>query len=194
MSIAGDIASVVTALAAAIAVTGGYLQFVVRRSLLPAVEFDLEFTTVYSGSTQIIGELACVIRNVGSSMLIVTNVKCRGRYRLAEDREGLYGGDLVEPAFEHSLDANAPWLILVGPRTFVQPAVTQRYCKPVAMPATAQVLKLVGSFDYRISVGRVTNALLSIFWRPDRDLDWRRGISNHTAVRTFLVTKATQSS
>ncbi len=80
MSSAGAIAAIVTAMAAVLAVGGGYVQFVLKRSLLPSVEFDVDFEMHHSGSTQLIGEVSCVIKNLGSSMLIVTNVKCRIRY------------------------------------------------------------------------------------------------------------------
>jgi len=204
MSSAGAIAAIVTAMAAVLAVGGGYVQFVLKRSLLPSVEFDVDFEMHHSGSTQLIGEVSCVIKNLGSSMLIVTNVKCRIRYRLAADSEDYLRHDAVEPYFKHRVPqapasadkseeelsrnpSGTKWFFLAEPRTFVQPGVAQRYRKPVAMPATVQLLDVLGSFDYRIEVGRTTNILVWLFARPPKDIDWRKGIRNHTARRTFCV-------
>lgn len=66
---AGDIAAIVTAVVAVIALCGGYAQFVLKRSGLGYVEFDVEFTEHHVGQAHLIGELACVIRNVRDASL-----------------------------------------------------------------------------------------------------------------------------
>jgi hypothetical protein len=137
----------------------------------------------------LIGELDFVIKNVGSSMVIVNNVRCRARYRLDGDSEDSTNG--VEPRFEHviesaTLPARAPhWFYVMEPRTFIQPGVTQRYRKPIVMPLEAQVLHVWGSFDYRIETKGLTRALIGLAAQPPTDLDWREGIRNHTVRRTF---------
>jgi hypothetical protein len=189
MSIAGDVASVVTATVALLVVVGGYVQFVPKRSSLPCVEFDVDFTTQYRGSKQIVGEVSCMIRNVGSSMLVVSNVRCRVRYRLADDPEDSHGP--IEPNLRHAVrqshDGPGSWFCLVEQRTFVQPGVTQRYRKPIATPVGVVLLDVVGSFDYRIEIGGITYFLIGIFARPPKDLDWRKGISKHTARRMISI-------
>jgi hypothetical protein len=190
----GDIAGIVTAAVALVALGGGYVQFVLRRSGLGYVEFDVDLTNHHRGLTQLIAEIACVIKNVGSSMVIVTNVQCRARYRLAGDSEDSTNG--VEPTFEHLIvPATEPagtslgehWFFVMEPRTFIQPGVTQRYRKPIVMPVEAQVLHVWGSFDYRIKTKGLTRALIGLAAQPPTDMDWREGIRNHTVRRTFSL-------
>jgi hypothetical protein len=176
------VASLVTAIVALIALIAGYIQFVVRRALLPAVEFDVEFAVTHRGPTQLIGEPTLVIRNVGTNTLIVTNVRCRVRYRLSSDPEERRP-DGIQPELAHKL----PEFFIAEKRTFVQPGVCQRYRQAVALPATTQVVDLLGGFDYRIRIGPVTKYIVGLFVRPQDDLDWRRGITNHTSRRVVAV-------
>lgn len=186
MSVASDVASLVTATVVSLAAFGGYVQFVLKRSLLPSVEFDVDLTSIHNGSNQLIGELSFVIKNTGTSMLIVTNVQYKGRYRLIDDVEDFRAENPLEPLLRGRIPA-AGWSVLLGPRTFVQPGVTQRYRQTIALPARACVLQVLGSFDYRIEVGPVTRVLVSLFARPPKDMDWRRGIKDHTVRRTFTL-------
>jgi hypothetical protein len=192
----GDIAAIVSIAVAILALAGGYVQFVLRRTGLGQVEFDVELTNHHRGPTQLIAEIACVMTNLGSNMVIVTNVQLRARYRLAGDSEDSTDG--VEPTLEHVIEPAVPqgdplllgkhWFFVVKPRTFVQPGVTQRYRQPVVVPAEAQVLHVWGSFDYRIEIkGLLTRALISLAAKPPRDLDWRKGIRAHTVRRTFSL-------
>jgi hypothetical protein len=102
----GDIAAIVGAAAALVALAGGYVQFVLRRSGLGQVEFDVELTNHHRGPTQLIVEIACMIKNLGSNMVIVTNVQIRARYRHAGDSETSKDG--VEPALEHVIKPDVP--------------------------------------------------------------------------------------
>jgi len=183
---AGQVATVVTAVVALLAVGGGYVQFVLRRSLLPCVQFDVEFTLLHRGASQAVGEVTCVVHNVGSNMAVVSNVRVRCRYRLAGDPEEPHPRDPAQPRFPHSL-APGDFVGLAERRTFVQPGVVQRYRKPVALPPTVQLVDVLGFFDYRIDLGKPTRLLIELFARPSRslDLDWRAGIRNHTARHTF---------
>lgn len=190
---AGDLAAIVTAVVAVIALAGGYFQFVLRRSGPGYVEFEVEFTSHHRGRAQLIGELAFVIRNVGSSMVIVTDVQCRAKYRLDGDSE--VSTDGVEPSFEHGLVPAArpggtslgeEWFFVWEPRTFVQPGVALRYRKPIATPIDARVLHVWGSFDYRIETKRLTRVLIGLAAQPPPDMDWREGI-RHTVRRTFSL-------
>jgi len=192
----GDIAAIVTALVAVIALGGGYVQFVLRRSGLGYVEFDVAFTSLHRGATHLIGEIACVIENVGSSMVIVTNVQCRVRYRASSDSEEATHG--VEPSFEHAVEVDPGDVGTLGrhsfwvskDRTFIQPGVTQRYRKPIQLPVEVEVLNVLGSFDYRIQTKGLTRALLGLAAQPPTDMDWREGIRHHTVRRSFSVSEA----
>jgi hypothetical protein len=190
---AGDIAAIVTAVVAVVALGGGYVQFVLRRSGLGYVEFDVEFTTLHRGATRLIGEIVCVIKNVGSSMVIATNVQCRVRYRTSGDHEEATHG--VEPSLEHAIEPAVGDIGTLGEhsfwvskdRTFIQPGVTQRYRKPIQLPAGVEVLNVLGSFDYRIETKGLTRVLLGLAAQPPTDMDWREGIRHHTIRRSFLA-------
>jgi hypothetical protein len=228
-----DAATSVTAVTAVTAVAGGYVQFVLKRSVLPSAQFDIQFTPYVRGESQLVGEVELVFKNVGSTMLVVTGVRSRVRYRLKNDPEMRALNDIAEPAFpskvlpdptlaaggqlSSSLPSSPPsaasrvpvasphapaagrefqaaaaaahpgWLGLVQERTFIQPGVTQCYRKPIALPADTQLVHIWGAFDYHIDMGPVTRFLVKWLATPPKDLDWRRGIDNHTARRTFLI-------
>jgi hypothetical protein len=239
----GDAAAMVTAATAVIAVGGSYVQFVLKRSLLPSAESDVEFKPYVRGVRNLVAEVEVVVRNVGATMLIVTGVRCRVVCRLQGDADEVYSKKPTEPYFSYPLlqlpdeashgplalpppsaipsqpgsspssppllpplPSSVPplvgpsqlteppseaWLVLVGPRTFIQPGVTQRYRKPIALPATTQLVHIWGAFDYRIELGWLTRMLVGLFARPPKDLDWRdKGVSNHTVRRTFYVDSA----
>ena len=196
----GDLAAIVTAAVALLGLGSAYVQFVLRRSGLGYVEFDVEFVDLQQGTTQLIGEIVCVIKNVGSSMVIVTNVQCRVRYRTQRDAEETTHG--VEPSFEHAVKPPERDVGTLGrhsfwvskDRTFIQPGVTQRYRKPIQLPIEVQVLNILGSFDYRIETKGLTRALLGLAAQPPTDMDWREGIRHHTVRRSFSVGGATDAS
>jgi hypothetical protein len=223
-----DAAEIVTAATAAAAATGGYVQFVLKRSLLPAAESDVMFTSHVRGPTELIGEVDLVVRNAGSTMLIVTGVRCRIAYRQEGDPEFPFALSPSEPTFTSALipapgevyvddelppsqissaggptatpslpssavPSSAPvtmplaWCTIVGPRTFIQPGVTQHYRKPIALPADTQVVHVWGAFDYQIKLGRLTSLLVGWLAPPPETLDWRKGVKNHTVRHTVSV-------
>ena len=96
----GNFAVIITAAAALLALAGGYVQFVVRRALLPCIEFDVEFLTlIRSVSDQSVGEILCRIRNQGPAVGYVRDVRCRIKYRRAGESGEVRG----EPEFAHLL-------------------------------------------------------------------------------------------
>src|ERR1051326_7101534 len=101
VSAMGEVATIITAVVALLAVCGGYVQFVLRRALLPCVEFDVEFALLHRGGSQAVGEAACVVRNVGPNMAVVENVRIRCRYRLVGDPEDRYPAAGTQPRFAH---------------------------------------------------------------------------------------------
>ena len=76
----GDAAALATAAAAIAAVAGGYVQFVLKPSFLPSAEFDVDFMPLLRDRDCLYGEIAVVIKNVGSNTLVVQNVRCIVRY------------------------------------------------------------------------------------------------------------------
>ncbi len=202
------IGSLVAAFAALAVAVGGYVQFVLRRSIFPCIEFDVDLVTLgHSGSDrELVEEVVLSIDNVGPGVGFVANVQCRVRY--SQLGESGLGPDGVEPNFAHSLtpdlgQARSPGhaqdqqalsesvRILGGeafalasgaPRNFIQPGVTQRYRKPLAFPQDTRLIHVWGAFEYHIEVGRITWALARVLsQRPDR-----RSVT-YTVRRTFRV-------
>jgi hypothetical protein len=99
----GSIAAIITAAAALAALIGGYVQFVLRRALLLCIEFDIEFSILdRSASDQLVGEILCIIRNVGPAVGFVTNVRCRVLYRISGESGVIQDGQSMgEPNFAH---------------------------------------------------------------------------------------------
>jgi hypothetical protein len=130
-----DIASLITAVVALGALVAGYVQFVLRRWLLPSVEFDVDFTGFSGEPAYVIGEVACIIKNTGSNMLLVTGVRCRMSYRcVGEGRylqkaapdawrpktKGRHEREPIEPLFEHAVEhssSKSHWLLILPPRS-----------------------------------------------------------------------------
>jgi hypothetical protein len=153
----GNLAALITAATALLALTGGYVQFILRRALHPCIEFDVEFLTLnHSASDQPVGEVLCRIKNEGPGVGYVTNVRCRVRYRLAGESEVRED----EPNFAHRLPAEG-FYFLDREKRFIQPGVTQWYRKPLVFPTNTCLITVWGAFEYELSVGWVTNFLAS---------------------------------
>jgi hypothetical protein len=190
-----EIATILTAAAALIAVVSGYVQFVVLRAILPCVEFDVDFVMLSSDGQQTIGEIVCTMKNMGPGSGYVANVQGRVRYRLNSESEP--GPDGVEPAFPYLIQPTAdagvtPASILERggfvfakkqPPAFIQPKVTQWYRKPIMVPADAVLIHIWAAFEYRTEVGRIGHALARIFAQPAG----RRDVVNYAVRRTFAV-------
>ena len=166
----GDVAVIITGAAALLALIGGYVQFVLRRALLPCLEFDVEFLTL-SRSTwaESAGEVLCRIRNEGPAIGYVTNVRCRIRYSLADESgvapEARNQGPPEEPNFTHRLPAEGFFFLDRG-RRFIQPGVTQWYRKPLVFPANTCLISVWGRFEYEPSAGKVTEVLANLLRQP----------------------------
>lgn len=174
----GDVAAIITATVALVALVGGYVQFVVRRVLLPCIEFDVEFLTLRcSPSDQSVGEILCRIRNHGPAVGHVMNVRCRVRYRLA----GESGEKQGEPAFAHKLPAEG-FLVLDPERRFIQPGVTQWYRKPVALPANTCLIHVWGRFEYELSAGKISEFVGRLLRQPHEE-----NPIPYVVRRTFII-------
>jgi hypothetical protein len=187
------LAGAITAIAAVAALLTGYVQFVIRRTILPCVEFDVDFTLLPCGAAERVGEIVCMVKNVGPGAGYIANVQGRVRYRMPGD-SGL-AGDGVEPAFPHRVSAKPPpepsSLILRGgflfapdwEPAFIQPDVTHWYRKPVTIPADAVLVHVWAAFEYRIVVGPVTRRLARMIVPASE----RRQVLSYTVRRTFAA-------
>jgi hypothetical protein len=108
-----NVAPIIVAIVAFLALIGGYFQFVLRGSLLPCIEFDVEFFVLSrSAQGESVGEVVCSIKNVGPGVGFIADVQCRVRYR--RSGESGAGPDELEPAFAHKLSGKEQ--SLTGPR------------------------------------------------------------------------------
>lgn len=174
-----DIAAIITAGAAVAALTGGYIQLVLRRAIHPCIEFDVEFSSlIRPASDQVVGDVICRIRNEGPGVGYVTNVRCRIRYRRAGE-PGNARED--EPDFAYRIPAQG-FLSLDPEDRFIQPGVTQWYRKPLALPADTSLIHVWGRFEYQLAVGKVTIFIARILRQP-------RGPNptEYTVRRTFAI-------
>ena len=172
----GDIAAIIAAVAALLALIAGYVQFVLRRALLPCLEFDVEFLTLSrsTSSDESIGEVVLRIRNEGPAVGYVTNVRCRVRYRLAGE-SGVVPEDSTqappgEPDFTYRLPAKDFFYLdrkkEVNQKRFIQPGVTQWYRKPLAFPANTCLISVWGQFEYVLQAGKITKFLAALLREP----------------------------
>lgn len=174
-----DVAAIITATAALVALVGGYVQLVVRRALLPCIEFDVEFSTLRcSPSDQSVGEILCKIQNHGPAVGYVMNVRCRVRHRLTGESEENRG----EPIFAHKLPAEGGLLVLDPKKRFIQPGITQWYRKPVAFPANTCLIHIWGWFEYELSAGKISEFVGRLLRQPHEENPIRYAVR-----RTFVV-------
>jgi hypothetical protein len=180
----GSIAAIITAAAALAALIGGYVQFVLRRALLPCIEFDMEFLVLDRSATdQLVGEILLIIRNVGPAVGYVTNVRCRVLYRLSGEsgvrQEKRSKG---EPVFAHRLPDEGVFTFDREKR-FIQSAITQWYRKPLALPPDTCLIHVWGWFEYEISVSAVTGFLAKFLREPRAAKD----PTPYAVRRTFAI-------
>jgi hypothetical protein len=209
-----EIAAIVAATAALLGLVVGYLQLLLPRSLLPCIEFDVDFVILSrSASNQLVGEVACNIKNVGPGVGYVTNVQCRVLGRLAGE-SGFGGRDGTEPSLAYrvcpadqggsdsqnidtrgcqSQDVETKrkplfrppvlYLLPAGERKFIQPHVTQWYRKPLALPRNADLISVWGGFEYELEVGKIRRLLGRLTHQAQEE-----NPVEYTVRRTFTAT------
>jgi hypothetical protein len=82
-----DVGTLVAAAVALAVAVGGYIQFVLQRSIFPCIEFDaglLSFDPSGPGRPAV-GELVRSMKNVGPGVGYVANVIYRVKYRRADE-------------------------------------------------------------------------------------------------------------
>jgi hypothetical protein len=188
-----EITAIITAVAALIALVGGYVQFVVRRAILPCVEFDVDLVMLRSDAHQKVGDIVCTVKNVGPGSGYVANVQGRVRYSL--DDESSVGPDGIEPDLPHRVlppaDSEATPASILGSGAFafaknwspafIQPEVTQWYRKPLMVPADAVLVTVWAAFEYHTDVGPISRMLAKVLSQPAA----RQGMVKYTVRRTF---------
>jgi hypothetical protein len=199
-----NVGSLITAGVALLVAVGGYIQFVLRRTIFPCVEFDVELTPVSRfAANRTVGELVLSMKNVGPGTGYVTSVQCRVRYHVADEIKsignepsfpGLVQGPLPPDSknFKRILGDNAFALSLESSHPsrpaefFIQPGVTQWHRKPLTFPSDVQLVHVWAAFAYHMQVGRIAWLLARVFTHRPEDK-----VVEYTVRRTFNLDMAT---
>ena len=159
----GGIAAVVTAAAAIVALAAGYVQFVLRRTIYPCLEFSVEFLMLDRPACgESAGEVLCRIRNEGPGVGYVTNVRCYVRYKFAGESEVR---DDDEPEFAHRMPDEGFYRLDKAKR-FIQPGITQWYRKPLLFPVDTCLIAVWSAFEYELAVSRLTSVVAWLLRQP----------------------------
>jgi hypothetical protein len=85
MDISG-IASLIAASAGIVVAAGGYFQFVLRRSVFPCIEFDVDLIPMATELPgPLVADVVLCIKNVGPGVGFINSVQCRVRYNIRDD-------------------------------------------------------------------------------------------------------------
>ena len=171
-----NVAGLVTACVALFVAISGYVQFDLRRSVFPCIEFDLDLVPLTRTETDQVVQIVLSMKNVGPGVGFITDPKCRLMRRRYGDATRY---NEVEPGFE-----KGPYHDMVrgGARNYIQPGVTQWYRKPFVLDGDVELTDVSAKFDYHIEVGPITwfLARLSIS-RPGKR------VVPYNARKTFYV-------
>ena len=173
-----SVAGLVTACVALLVAIGGYVQLILRRSVYPCIEFDLDLGPLTRTETGQIVQIVLSMKNVGPGVGYIADPEYRVMCRRNGD-ETRY--QEVEPGFE-----KAPYRRMVRPelkvKNYIQPGVTQWYRKPLVLDRDVELADVSAKFKYHIEVGPITwfLASLSVNRPPGR-------VVEYNARKTFYV-------
>ncbi len=98
----GTVNSLIAAGTALLIALGGYLQYIMRRSVHPCIEFDIDLFAMSTAPSQVV-EIVLRVKNVGPGVGRVSSTQCRVKYRVGTDgtRQGSDAKERhgVEPNF-----------------------------------------------------------------------------------------------
>lgn len=178
-----------------------YSKYIVERGLLPPAQFDVDCKFLGVQDTRKVMEVLIHLKNLGTSTLIVSNLRLEILYLDAEDQPCLFDNPAA-PAFgrlqfPRSLQRDlhqvrqegAPRGIKVIPHdTFVQPGVDQIYPLTTTIPGSTSHVLIWSSFEYAQYPTAISRFLLSISRQLgliQYSLDHVR--KPHTTERVFQV-------
>lgn len=211
-----EIISLMALIVAALLAIGGYIQFVLVRANIGA-QFDIEFTALGLVNGQPAGDMALVITNLGSNLLVVTRVSYRVKYATAAD-DGT-PGHKDEPTMSASLGVRGPQErtsridlfggptpakkgvprkneerlkegspnFVVASRSVISQRGTQAYRKPLTFREGMGAVTIWAYCDYHVNIGAFERFLVRAILRPPPDLDFTQGLYDHQVRRTFRL-------
>ncbi|MET4100378.1 hypothetical protein ABIB37_002615 [Agrococcus sp. UYP10] len=195
-----EVLSLTTLIIAGLVAVGGYVRFVLVRANVGA-QFDIEFTPLGIVNGRPAGDLALVITNLGSNLLVVTRVSCRVKYSTPVDAGA--GAHDDEPTMSaspggRSAEGSAALIHVFGgpdrsapharrPTSVISQGGTQAYRKPLTFPDGTGAVAIWASCDYHVGIGALERLIVRVVLRPRADLDYTRGLDNHLVRRTFRL-------
>ena len=140
-----NVAGLVTACVALLVAISGYVQLILRRSVFPCIEFDLDLVPLTRTETGQVVQIVLSMKNVGPGVGFITDPQCRILHRRNGDDETRYNE--VEPLFEKGPYRN---MVQGAVRNYIQPGVTQWYRKPFVLDRDVELADVSAKFDYHI--------------------------------------------
>jgi hypothetical protein len=159
-----DIKLLFTLITGLLAGIWGYLVYIIGRGIIPSIEFDIDYEFLGDKQGKSLIQLFYIVRNVGQSPLVVSELKTKIRYCNTKD-DTLIENDPAAPAYGHLifsrslgslLQTGDPFsskvedtaLPVIRRRTFVQPGVTQKYNLTICLPEEAEYILVKGFLTY----------------------------------------------
>ncbi len=175
-----------------------YTKFILERGLVPPAEFDICVGNIESQGSSTIVEIRPLIRNKGSSVLVVRPIKLDIQFVFAKSSLKLFHSTTVprkpylagRAIFPESLCkySNSEELCVVPDDTFVNPQVEQYYSFITWLPGDVSLIRVKCSFYYRKSPSELMLLIFSLsrfFGLVQFTLDDIR--KPHTCERMFSV-------
>lgn len=191
-----EIISLMTLVVTALLAIGGYIQFVLVRANIGA-QFDIEFAALGLVNGQPAGDMALVITNLGSNLLVVTRVSYRVKF--ATDADDGTPGHKDEPTMRASLGVRGPQertpridlfggpIPVVAHRSIISQRGTQAYRKPLTFPRGTGAVTIWAYCDYHVNIAPFERFLVRAILRPPPGLDFTQGLYDHQVRRTFRL-------
>jgi len=165
-----------------------YTKFVIERGIFPPAQFCIRCNTLGLQKDRVVLEILLCLKNLGSSVLIVSNLNLELRYiKKEEDIEFLKIRDpkkwhlLGRLCFPHCLkeevckinildpkicgedkDSCNHSFCVLGHRTFVKPGVDQIYTFVTSVPETTSFIRVFASFEYPKEYSRLQKYSLEV--------------------------------
>jgi hypothetical protein len=116
VTVVWDVGTLAAAVVATVVAIGGYVQFGLVRAKV-AAQFDIEFVPLGRlADGQVVGDVSCLVTNLGSSPLLVTRVAFRYRYSI-DGGEATGSAHNLEPRLGLTLTGepspHRSWVIVV---------------------------------------------------------------------------------
>ena len=182
-----------------------YTKYVLENAILPPCQFDLECRLAGTQSGKKILELLVHLKNLGSSTLIVQEVRVDVLYLMHDEEPQLLDDAAHRSArlrFPHALrkdlqhenpESNGRGFRVVPHRTFVRPNVDQVYTVITTVPDSASFVLVWASFQYaqnRVHVSQILVTISRLLGLVQYSLDDVK--EPHTIERVFQVVGSTE--